>query len=605
MMTLLAWARPHLPVWLRNQWGLLALSAALYVLIFAAWTQFHWGGEENISLISNLSFMPMSLLAAITALRVAAGPHDRKLRQAWLLIGLALFFYFLGDVIWFYLENLLQLPEEQLYPSVADISYLALFPLMFWGLYILSGRGTPLSRVDRYKVFLDLSIVIIAAWMLMWYFVISPVAADSEGVAQLVAVAYPMGDLAVIFGVLLVVVRGTDDATRAALGWLTLGALVFVATDVAYGYLDLQGLYSSGDLLDIGWVAAYVLFTLAALRQAYSPNEAAPTAPTDPLNSQRWTAVLPFLAIFFGYGLMVVIASQLVQLEPGVMGVLISVGALTIAVLGRQAVTLQDNLRLNAELRQFSAELEQRVEARTRELKQSQEALTASQKLASVGTMAAGIVHEVSNPLNTIISASELLEADMMNEAPNVEQIKLYVPIISRSAWNAARIMQALRTFSRGSNPELKPYSLNDIVQDSLLLSGFQLKRDGIALETDFAPDLPPVICDRNQIAQVIINLLNNARDAMPNGGAITVRTRLMLAGVSVQVADQGMGMTPEVLGKIFDPFYTTKEVGKGTGLGLSIVSGIIRAHKGDIRAYSDGPGKGAMFTVSLPIAGQ
>lgn len=597
-----------IPPWLRNRWGVLVALAAVYIGGYALWTFLHQGmDEETVSLISNIVFLPLSFLATMAALlRVAAGPYDGELRRAWFLIGLALFAYFLGDVLWFFLESVQKLPEELLYPSNADVFYLTLFPLMLWGLLILSGRGATLSRTERLKVALDLLIVTATAWMVVWYFAISPAveaAAEDTVLGQIVATAYPLGDLAILFGVSVIVLRGADANTRAAMFWLSLGAVAFVATDLVYAYLDLQGLYSSGDPIDVGWLLAYLFFTLAALRQAYNapvPAEANVAAP------HRWTVALPFLAIGVGYGLMLYLAAQLVQMESRITVVLVSVGLLTFGVISRQMIALRENAKLNAELRAFSTELEERVTQRTLELKQSQEALVASQKMASVGTMAAGVVHEVSNPLNTIITASEMLESELGQKAPDVEQIKTYLPIITRSAWHAARIMQALRTFSRGSNPELRPYSLNEIIEDALLLAGFQIKRAGpnpVNLQLDLAPELPPVVCDRNQIAQVVINLLNNARDAMPDGGTVNLRTRLMLAGVTLQVVDQGVGMTPEVVSKIFDPFYTTKEVGKGMGLGLSICAGIMRAHKGDIAAYSDGPGRGATFTITLPLA--
>ncbi len=101
----------------------------------------------------------------------------------------------------------------------------------------------------------------------------------------------------------------------------------------------------------------------------------------------------------------------------------------------------------------------------------------------------------------------------------------------------------------------------------------------------------------------MLINLLNNARDAMPQGGVITLRTRQTAAGAVIEVADQGLGIPPDSLSKVFDPFYTTKEIGKGSGLGLSIVAGIVRAHNGTVEAHSEGPERGTTFTITLPIA--
>jgi signal transduction histidine kinase len=287
----------------------------------------------------------------------------------------------------------------------------------------------------------------------------------------------------------------------------------------------------------------------------------------------------------------------------GVQGLFVGAGLLTLAVLGRQVVALRENMRLNAELRAFSAELERRVEERTRQLQESQEALFASQKLASIGALAAEVVHEVGNPLNAIIAASESLEASVSDGETDAESLKVYLPIISRAGWHAARIIQTLRNYSRGTQ-ELVPQNLSEVAQDVLLLLRQQMQMWGsIKVVTEFAPGLPAVACDRNQMAQVLINLLGNARDAMPGGGTITVRTRPAPDGVALEVADTGVGLAPEYVEKIFEPFYTTKDIGKGSGLGLSIVARVVRAHNGKIEVHSDGPGQGATFTITLPTA--
>jgi two-component system NtrC family sensor kinase len=132
----------------------------------------------------------------------------------------------------------------------------------------------------------------------------------------------------------------------------------------------------------------------------------------------------------------------------------------------------------------------------------------------------------------------------------------------------------------------------------------YQVQRwESIFFVTELAPDLPKILCDRNQIAQVIINLLNNAHDAMPEGGTLTLRTRRAPGGAALEVIDTGEGIAPEIADKLFDPFFTTKPIGQGSGLGLAIVSGIVRAHNGTLTVHSDGPGHGASFTVTLPAA--
>jgi len=137
--------RERIPPWLRNPWGLVAGIAALYVLLYYAWTYFHWGGENNIAFIADLASLPVSLFASLAAWRVAANPHlDRRLRQAWLFLGLCVFTQFIADALWFYIENVLQVDA---FPSAADIFYLLFYPMALIGL--VSFREAPLGRSDR------------------------------------------------------------------------------------------------------------------------------------------------------------------------------------------------------------------------------------------------------------------------------------------------------------------------------------------------------------------------------------------------------------------------------------------------------------------------
>lgn len=600
--TTLPTVRAALPVWLRNRWGVAAGLAGIYLLLYIAGTYLRWGGPENMAVASDLAYLPLSLFAAVAAWRVTGDQSlDPQLRRAWLLLGICSFLNFMGDVIWSYIEIVLQVSPS---PSAADVFYLLFYPVALWGLLVLP--GAPVSRGERFTFFLDMAVVMTAAWMLVWYFIISPIAASQESsglLDQFLAAIYPIADLVMLAGIFWLLLRRLSPAIRSALVLYMAGQLAFVVTDLLYARSDLIGAYVSGGWLDIGWMVAYFLLVLAGLRQAY---------PTQSSSRDRWSTrlfnnlplVLPFAAIAFGYGLVIVVSITNFNLGAQVQGLFLSAALLTLLVVTRQVFTLRENMRLNAELRAFSAELEKRVEDRTRELKQSQDALLASQKLASTGALAAGIVHEVGNPLNTIITAVEAMQAqEEGGDKVNSETLKLYLPIISRAVWHAARIVQTLRTFSRGSQPELVPQDLAQVIGDALFLMGNQLERwKNVKLATEFEPGLPKVLCDRNQIAQVLINLLTNARDAMPDGGAITLRLARSSAGAMIEVTDEGMGIDTDTTERVFDPFYTTKGIGKGSGLGLSIVDGIVRAHNGTVSVQSAGPGKGATFTVTLPF---
>ena len=240
----------------------------------------------------------------------------------------------------------------------------------------------------------------------------------------------------------------------------------------------------------------------------------------------------------------------------------------------------------------------------TTELRRMHEAMLASQKLADLGTLAAGVAHEMNSPLQVITGVSQSLLRK--SEAGNLEPEKLKhdLDVIHRNGWRCAEIVRSLHTYARASGSLMQPTDLNELVQDSLLLIEHQLKSwASITVTIELASNLPPLTCDRNQITQVLINLLTNARDAMPQGGEITVGTSYdpQADQLLLLVKDTGTGIPDSIRAKIFDPFFTTKPLGKGTGLGLSILTGIVRAHGGTI-AVDSVAGRGTVFNIHFPV---
>jgi PAS domain S-box-containing protein len=236
--------------------------------------------------------------------------------------------------------------------------------------------------------------------------------------------------------------------------------------------------------------------------------------------------------------------------------------------------------------------------------KQMENTLTLAQKMADLGTLAAGVAHELNSPLQVITGISESLLEQAGQGPVNPERLAHKLEAVNRNAWRCANIVRSLLTYARPSTGQLQPENLNEMIGDTLLLIEHQLHSwNNIQVNAEYAPDLPPLVCSRNQIAQILINLLVNARDAMPGGGQIVVRTgyRPRSNRLVLEVQDEGSGIPPELQGKIFDPFFTTKPVGHGTGLGLSIVQGILRAHGGEIQLRST-PGAGTTFTLLFPL---
>ena len=224
--------------------------------------------------------------------------------------------------------------------------------------------------------------------------------------------------------------------------------------------------------------------------------------------------------------------------------------------------------------------------------------LMQAEKLSSVGLLAAGVAHEVNTPLTGIASYIQLL----LDDTPSDDARAGLLRKVEKQVFRASDIVNGLLNFSRGGDQAFHPTDLNAAVEEAIGLFEPHLRNTRILLERDLAADLPPVRGIRREIQQVVVNLLLNARDAMPRGGAIRVTTRCTGAGVELLIADTGRGIPTEHLHRIYDPFFTTKGVGRGTGLGLSVTYGIVRKHSGSIDVSSAAE-QGTVFTISLPAA--
>lgn len=233
------------------------------------------------------------------------------------------------------------------------------------------------------------------------------------------------------------------------------------------------------------------------------------------------------------------------------------------------------------------------------DLRLMQQHLVQSEKMSALGQLVSGVAHELNNPLATISGAAELAKAEPLDE-----KTRQLVTRILKEAERAARIVRNLLTFSRHHRLETSWNDLREIVQDVLELRQYECQMRNIRLTLELDPDLPPMLIDRYQLHQVLLNLVTNAEQAITmggrGGGTIWIRTARDGARIRIEVADDGPGIKEEDLGKIFNPFFTTKPVGQGTGLGLSICYGIIQEHGGTIRVRS-APGLGAGFTIELP----
>ena len=262
------------------------------------------------------------------------------------------------------------------------------------------------------------------------------------------------------------------------------------------------------------------------------------------------------------------------------------------------------------ELQRWNETLERKVEERTRALRVAEAEAVRGEKLASVGLLAAGIAHELNNPLTGILTFTSLMRKNLPDGSAEAEDLDLVIKETRR----CAAIIRRLLDFAREKAPEKKFADLNRLIEGTVHIVEQPAQLQDIAIRLELDPALPQVWVDTNMIEQVVMNMLVNAQHAIGQKGGITIRTRrapepkspavgaAAVPMAEISIADTGCGIPEKNLKRIFDPFFTSKEVGKGTGLGLSVSHGIVEAHGGLIEVESR-VGEGSTFRVYLPLA--
>lgn len=266
------------------------------------------------------------------------------------------------------------------------------------------------------------------------------------------------------------------------------------------------------------------------------------------------------------------------------------------------STNVSKRVQLEEALKKYTSDLEDRVEREVAAQRKLEQQVVHSEKLAALGRLAAGVAHEIGNPLTSISTFAQLLR-----EMATDEFAQSSLDIINNHIRRITEIVRQMSTFARPDATHLKLIQINDTLRSSLDLMRLDKRmKNTIEIRESLAPDLPKTVIDEGQIAQVFINIILNALDAMPAGGSLTVvsgsrRYDDGREAVEVSFTDTGTGIPHDVRERIFDPFYTTKEAGKGTGLGLSVSYNIVKRFKGDITVQSE-PGRGTTFTVILPV---
>lgn len=266
----------------------------------------------------------------------------------------------------------------------------------------------------------------------------------------------------------------------------------------------------------------------------------------------------------------------------------------------------EDLAEAKKEITEWSNELEQRVEQKTRELRKTQEAILQIEKMASLGKLSATVAHELNNPIAGILTYSKLIQKKLGKNDLSPDERKTimnYLKVIEEESDRSGSVVKNLLLFSRKQEKDIKPHRINSIIEKSLQLIAHHLELNSIQLKRELASNLPVVHVDENQFKQALLALFVNAVEAMEKDGVLTVRTAYEPRenSVYIYVQDNGKGIAEEDMDHIFEPFFTTKHAVKGVGLGLSVVYGIIQNHNGEIKVESE-LNEGTTFIIKLPV---
>jgi len=574
----------------------IAWLLGIWLLILAVYTAVSLSlprGSQSLLTFGNLVQCVVPLLANAGLLLNAGTPHWRR-NLFWMLIALSCSLWMVGLFQWTYFEVYLHKPLPDLYPG--DILFfLRGIPLMA-SLALLPHRG----RGEGHLRFGYLDFVLLLVWWTFFYvFSVLPWIYATPSLGQYnhyYNVVTNIQNMVVVFGfgILSLRTRGAWRTVYANLfGAATLYMLAALALDVASDLKD----YYTGSLYDIPLISSFLWFALAGviayqLRDKLdAPTEDYYDSESDSSSEEKsvWASRLAMAAVI-SLPLFAIYTLRYGHDSPEVrdfrlMTTLVAALPLALIVFLRTHMADRDRSRL-------LAQSQQSIE----NLKRLQAQFVQSEKLVSLGQLAAGAAHEINNPLAAILGFSDLLADD-----PAIpEKARVIAAKIRDQARRTKTLVGNLLSFARQVPPERTLLDINTVVNNAAQLRALDLRSATTRVELQLESVLPGVRGDGNQLMQVFFNIISNALDAMEaaNGGVLTIKTIRDRSNVVALFSDSGPGIKEPH--RVFDPFYTTKPVGKGTGLGLSICFGIIQEHAGKILCYNRQEG-GAVFRVELP----
>ena len=568
------------------------IAVAVSFAILAAFTlgsQSRQPGESpGTTALFAAAFLPVYWIASVLAWRASqTAALDATGRRGWQLIALAHAVLATNNIIFYLSRRVTPLPGSEV--------LIALVMPALWYTAILSAlAGIPrrmTSSLERATFWLDAATVLVSGLLIMMY-VFGHTPGESSfasPMAAITTIGFPAMSAAVIFAAVVVILRPAHGVSRHAIALLAISVAVTVVADLGYSRVAAAGGHRPGAWYEPLYLLAACFAAASAQMQRERPGSG--TEWTRDFGSIR-SSILPYAAVIGAVSVVLLEIEDRWHTPLGRM--VLGAALLTALVMARQLIS-----------RRHVAMLAAAEQARLTKQASLELQLQQAQKLEAVGLLAGGIAHDFNNILMAIRGTAELASG------PGSD-IKQDLREITRAVDHGASLTRQLLAFGRRDAVQLRRFDLRELVGDMESMLRRLMPRH-IDLRVTRAPDDVPVELDRGQVEQVLLNLVINARDAMPSGGTlgITVGSKTIDAtqGVlpegryaTLVVSDTGLGIAPEVKARMFEPFYTTKPRGRGSGLGLSTVYSIVSRAGGTINVAT-GVGAGSTFEVLLPLA--